>query len=332
MMERTDRDFRVFMRAITRETLLYTPMITAHALLRGPTERLLAFDEIERPLSLQLGGDDPDALARCARMAEARGYDEVNLNVGCPSPRVKRGRFGAILMRTPEVVAACVAAMRDAVDIPVTVKHRIGVDELDAYDDMLNFVDVVADAGCRRFTVHARKAWLNGLSPHENRTIPPLRHDEVARLKRERPALFIETNGGIREIESVLEHLRHVDAVMLGRVAWDRPMVLATADARVFDRPLDPPSARAVVQRFAPYAARRIGAGARPVGVLRNLLNVYAGMPGTKAFKRAVEQIIRGPGLDGIGLADALARACDEVESVADRVRRHRESPAATPA
>ena len=217
MMDRTDRHFRRLLRLISRHTLLYTEMVTSRAILHGDRERLLGFDPSERPLALQLGGDDPDQLSECARIANDLGYDEVNLNVGCPSDRVQSGNFGVCLMRTPERVAECVAAMRAAVELPVTVKHRIGVDELDRYEDMLGFVDVVAAAGCDRFTVHARKAWLHGLSPKQNRDVPPLRHADVHRLARERPELIIEINGGLRSLDQVDAELEHVDAVMLGR-------------------------------------------------------------------------------------------------------------------
>ncbi|MCA9545322.1 MAG: tRNA dihydrouridine(20/20a) synthase DusA, partial [Myxococcales bacterium] len=219
MMQRTDRHHRAFMRLITRTTLLYTEMVTTGAILHGDRARHLDFFECEHPVALQLGGDDPKALAEAARIAWDWGYDEVNLNVGCPSDRVQSGAFGAVLMKTPERVAEAVAAMRAAVPLPVTVKHRIGVDDLDRYEDMLHFVDVVRQAGADRFSVHARKAWLQGLSPKENRDIPPLRYAEVWRLKVERPDEVIEINGGITTLGQAVEHLAHVDAVMIGRAA-----------------------------------------------------------------------------------------------------------------
>ena len=217
MMKRTDRHFRYFMRGISKHALLYTEMVTTGALIHRPRERLLRYHADEHPISLQLGGDDPNELRLCARMAEDAGYDEVNLNVGCPSDRVQNGQFGACLMKRPERVAEAVVAMKAEVKIPVTVKHRIGVDDLDQYEDMLNFVDIVSQAKADRFSVHARKAWLQGLNPKENREIPPLRYDEVYELKRVRPDLEIEINGGIKTIESMASHLEHVDAVMIGR-------------------------------------------------------------------------------------------------------------------
>ncbi len=207
MMDWTDRHQRVFMRGVTRRTLLYTEMVTTNAVLRGDRARVLGFSEVEKPLALQLGGDDPARLAECARIAEDWSYDEVNLNVGCPSARVQSGNFGACLMAQPELVAACVAAMRDAVRVPVTVKHRTGVDDRDSLEQLLHFVSVVADAGAARFTVHARKAWLSGLSPKENRTIPPLRYEMVYRLKETFPNLVVELNGGVKTLSEVQEQL-----------------------------------------------------------------------------------------------------------------------------
>lgn len=237
MMERTDRHHRVMMRLLTRRTLLYTEMVVARAILHGNRDRQLGYERSDHPVSLQLGGDEPDLLAECARMAEDRGYDEVNLNVGCPSSRVQAGSFGVSLMGRPHVVAACVRAMQAAVSIPVTVKHRIGFDDRDRYEDMRDFVDVVADAGCTRFTVHARKAWLKGLSPKQNRNVPPLRYADVYRLKAERPDLDIEINGGVKTLDQTMDALERVDAVMIGRAAWDTPLIFAEADHRVFGAP-----------------------------------------------------------------------------------------------
>ena len=235
MMDRTDRFFRLFMRQLTRRTLLYTEMVTARAVLHGDRERLLGYHPSEHPLALQLGGSDPGELRECARVAQDRGYDEVNLNVGCPSDRVQSGSFGACLMKTPAVVAACVAAMREVTDIPVTVKHRIGVDDLDRYEDMADFVRTVSEeGGAVRFSVHARKAWLKGLSPKENRSVPPIRYEDVYRLKAELPHLDVEINGHVKTLDEVREHLRRVDAVMIGRAAWDDPYLFARADRDIF--------------------------------------------------------------------------------------------------
>ena len=282
---------RRVLRAITRHTLLYTEMVTQGAVLHGDRERLLGYDPEEHRLALQLGGDDPQKLAECARIAEDMGYDEVNLNVGCPSDRVQQGCFGVILMRTPEKVARAVEAMQAVVSVPVTVKHRIGVDDLDRYEDMLHFVDVVAASGCTRFTVHARKAWLKGLSPKENRNIPPLRYDDVYRLKRERPELQIEINGGIQTMDEVATHLEHVDAVMIGRGACDAPYVFADADRRFFDPSASVPTRREVVEQVAGQLAQWQG---RPYfkahHITRHLLNLFAGEPGTKVWKRTLAQ------------------------------------------
>ena len=289
MMDRTDRHMRYVMRAITRHTLLYTEMVTTHALIHGDRERFLRYDAFEKPLVLQLGGDDPAALATCAKMAEDHGYDEVNLNVGCPSDRVQQGRFGVILMKTPERVAEAVVAMREAVGIEVTVKHRIGVDDLDAYADMRHFVDVVAEAGCRRFTVHARKAWLKGLSPKENRNVPPLRYADVHRLKEERPDLDIEINGGVRTIDAVLQHLQQVDAVMIGRAACDTPWVFAEADRRVYGDTAPAPTREAVLEATTEYIHRvRHDPYFKLRHVTRHLLNLFAGEPGTKTWKQVL--------------------------------------------
>jgi tRNA-dihydrouridine synthase A len=286
MMDRTDRHFRYFLRGITRRTLLYTEMVTTGAVLHGDRERVLGFSEEEKPVAVQFGGDDPREMAACARIAEDMGYDEVNINVGCPSERVQKGRFGARLMAEPEVVAACVAAMRAAVAIPVTVKHRIGIDHIDRYEDMARFVEIVAASGCDRFSVHARKAWLQGLSPKENRTVPPLRHEEVYRLKEEFPYLQIETNGGILDSPAIREHLRHVDAVMLGRAAYDNPYLFATVDQAVFHQTTPTPTRRQIVERMVPYAEAQGRRGVALKHITRHLLGLFAGCRGTRAFKR----------------------------------------------
>lgn len=292
MMDRTDRHFRWLMRQLSRRTLLYTEMVTAWAVLHGERERLLRFHACEHPIALQLGGDDPVMLAECAAIAEAWGYDEVNLNVGCPSDRVQSGSFGAVLMKDPAKVAGLVSAMRAATALPVTVKHRIGVDELDAYDDMKRFVQVVADAGADRFTVHARKAWLQGLSPKENREIPPLRYDEVWRLKAELPHLPVEINGGIRDLDHALRHLDHVDAVMIGRAATDDPWLFRQADARIFGAE-DPGLAadrEALVHRLVPYAQAELDEGGRLGPVARHVLTLFQGLPGARRWRRHLSE------------------------------------------
>ena len=284
MMQRTDRHFRVLMRAISRHTLLYTEMVTTGALLHGDRDRYLEYSPVEHPISLQLGGDDPKALTQCARMAEDLGYDEVNLNIGCPSDRVQRGRFGACLMAEPERVGDAVATMRQAVKIPVTVKHRIGIDDLDRYEDMLNFVDVVSQSNADRFSVHARKAWLAGLSPKENRTIPPLRYEEVYRLKRERPNQIVEINGGVLDTESVAQHLEHVDAVMIGRAAYDNPMLFADFDRRFFGDSSHAPTYAEIISTMIDYAAHHIESGYKLHHVTRHMMGLFVGWRGWKAL------------------------------------------------
>ncbi|MFO0745749.1 MAG: tRNA dihydrouridine(20/20a) synthase DusA [Myxococcota bacterium] len=310
MMDRTDRHLRWFLRQLTRETLLYTEMVVTGAIVKGRRWDFLAFSPEERPLALQLGGDDPRELAECARIAADMGYDEVNINVGCPSDKVKKGRFGACLMAAPEVVAECVAAMRAAVALPITVKHRIGIDDRDAYEDMLHFVDTVAKAGADRFSVHARKAWLTGLSPRANRTIPPLRYGEVHRLKRERPDLAIEINGGIRTLSDALVELGHgVDAVMIGRAAYENPWVFAHADTRVFGAATDPLASRADAVRLA---AAYVGASGQRLHALgRHILELWHGLAGSRRWKHGLALAANLTGPDAaralLALADDLA-------------------------
>ncbi|MEM6255191.1 MAG: tRNA dihydrouridine(20/20a) synthase DusA [Cyanobacteria bacterium P01_D01_bin.156] len=304
MMDRTDRHFRYFMRQITRKTLLYTEMVTAQAILHGDRNKLLGFDPAEKPLSLQIGGDDPQLLAKCARIAEDMGYDEVNLNVGCPSNRVQNGNFGACLMGQPELVADCVAAMNSAVKIPVTVKHRIGIDECDRYEDMSNFVTTVAASGSHRFTVHARKAWLQGLSPKDNRTIPPLRYDDVYRLKQENPQLWVEINGGIKTLKQALTHLHSVDAVMIGRAAYDTPYIFAQADNDIYSE--DTTLTRhQVVEAMLPYIARWTEQGTKLHSITRHMLQLFHGQPGSRAWKRYLtdNSCRSGAGIDVVKIA-----------------------------
>lgn len=313
MMERTDRHFRMFLRQITRRTLLYTEMIPVWGVLQGDGDRLLAFSPEERPLALQLGGDDPAMLAEAARRAEDLGYDEVNLNVGCPSGRVQEGNFGVCLMARPERVAEAVAAMGRAVSIPVTVKHRIGFDDVDRYEDMLRFVDRVAEAGCRRFTVHARKAWLKGLNPKQNRQIPPLRYGEIYRLKAERPGLDIEINGGIRSLDEAQDHLRRVDAAMIGRAAYDDPFLFATADRELFGDRTPVPTRRRVLEGLVEYAERMATAGEPLHHLTRHLLGLVAGRPGARAWRRYLTEEVRRPGVGAQLLFEAAARVPEEV-------------------
>ena len=312
MMAYSDRHFRYFMRQLTRHALLYTEMLTTGAILHGDREYLLGFSPEEHPIALQIGGDDPTALAQCAEIAQAWGYNEVNLNVGCPSQRVQSGNFGACLMTTPDIVARGVAAMRAAVDIPVTVKHRIGVDDQDSYEDLRRFVETVAEAGCQHFTVHARKAWLSGLSPKENRTIPPLRYPDVYRLKREFPELTIEINGGIKEMPAAQQHLREVDAVMIGRAAIENPYAFAAADRVLFgDLSRATPSRAELVTAMIPYAESWTAKGLRLHKISRHLLPLFAGRPGTRAWKRYISEQSTKPGAGAEVLQEAMAQVPD---------------------
>lgn len=306
MMDRTDRHLRWFLRQLTRETLLYTEMVVTGAIVKGKRFEFLAFSPEERPLALQLGGDNARELTACARIAEDMGYDEVNINVGCPSDKVQRGRFGACLMAEPGLVGDCVAQMRAAVSIPVTVKHRIGIDDRDAYEDMLGFVDTVSQSGADRFSVHARKAWLKGLSPKQNRTIPPLRYHEVHRLKRERPDLAIELNGGIRTLTAAIEELAlGVDAVMIGRAAYENPWVFAHADTRVFGAASDPLTTRAdAVRRAAVYVAQT---GQRLHVLGRHILELYHGLPGARRWKHGLAEAAHLTGPEAARALHALA-------------------------
>ena len=286
MMDRTDRHYRYFMRQITRRTLLYTEMIPTAALMHGDAARFLTYSEVEKPLALQLGGDDPAALSHCARLAEDWGYDEVNLNVGCPSDRVKQGHFGACLMAQPEVVARGVEAMRRATSLRVTVKHRIGIDGLEGYEDMERFVRIVAGAGCERFIVHARIAVLHGLSPKENRTVPPLRYDDVYRLKTDHPGLHVAINGGITTLQQAAEHLETVDSVMIGRTAYDQPFLFALADSLFFGESAAPPTRRQVLEPMLPYLEKWTARGLPPHRITRHLLGLFAHQPAARAWRR----------------------------------------------
>ncbi len=319
MMDRTDRHLRYFLRLLSRRTLLYTEMITAPAILHGDRPKLLDFTrEQESPVVLQLGGDDPESLARCATIAEEWGYAEVNLNVGCPSDRVQSGRFGACLMATPQRVADAVAAMRAVTRLPVTVKHRIGIDGRETYEEMLDFVDTVAAAGCDRFSVHARIAILSGLSPAENRTIPPLRYHDVYRLKRERPELLIEINGGFKTMTAAREALDQVDAVMIGRAAYEDPWVFAEADRVIFGEPSDPFTSRhAAVEALLPYVERERSRGTRLHHITRHLLPLFAGRPGTKVWKRILSDEAMALGAGPEVLEAALRAVPHELSSVA---------------
>jgi tRNA-dihydrouridine synthase A len=288
MLDVTDRHCRYFHRQLSREARLYTEMVTTGALLHGPRERLLAFDPVEHPVALQLGGSDPGDLARAARLGERAGYDEINLNCGCPSERVQRGAFGACLMAEPALVAECVGAMRDAVSVPVTVKHRIGLGRVEDYGFVRDFVGTVAQAGCEVFIVHARNAWLEGLSPRENRTVPPLRYEVAQRLAHEFPALVIVLNGGLRNHRAALAQLAWADGVMVGREACDEPWMLAEVDERYFGVPARGLAREAVIDAMRPYLRRELAAGAALRTLVRPMLGLFNGLPGARHWRRTL--------------------------------------------
>jgi tRNA-dihydrouridine synthase A len=290
MMAWTDRHCRVFHRALSRHARLYTEMVTAEAVIHGNRARLLGFDAVEHPVALQLGGAEPERLAEAARIGTGFGYDEINLNVGCPSDRVHDGRFGACLMAEPGRVARCIDAMRRAVDVPVTVKCRIGIDNQDSESDLTNFIETVAAAGCEVFIVHARKAWLHGLSPKQNRDIPPLDYDRVYRLKQAHADLTIIINGGIATLDDAAAHLDRVDGVMLGRAAYQRPYLLADVDRAIFGDAAAPVARADVAYAMAEYADRHVAAGGRLMSVTRHLINLYHGRPRGRLFRRYLSQ------------------------------------------
>jgi tRNA-dihydrouridine synthase A len=309
MMEWTDRHCRFFLRQISRHCRLYTEMITSSALLRGNPERLLGFHSAEHPLALQLGGSDPVELAQAARLGAAQGYDEINLNLGCPSDRVRSGRFGACLMAQPERVADCVSTMTASVTVPVTVKTRIGIDDQDSYETLAAFVERLAGAGCRTFIVHARKAILKGLSPKENRNIPPLRYDVVYRLKNEFTGLTIVLNGGVRQLDEAAAHLGHVDGVMVGREAYHNPWMLSCVDARFFADPDEVTDRALVVERMLPYIERELSSGNELKHITRHMLGLFQGVPGARAWRRHLSEHASRAGAGPEVLLDALAAA-----------------------
>jgi tRNA-dihydrouridine synthase A len=296
MMDYTDRHDRYFLRLISRQALLYTEMVTTGAVLHGDCQRLLAFDPMEHPLALQLGGSEPLELARCARIAEELGYDEVNLNAGCPSDRVQSGRFGACLMAEPDLVAECMSAMKEAVAIPVTIKTRIGIDDRDSYSQLTHFVDRIAAAGCQVFIIHARKAWLQGLSPKENREIPPLRYQVVYRLKNDFPDLNIIINGGITDLNQAGHHLQFVDGAMIGRAAYHNPYLLAPVDQGFFGAATPPLTRHQVIEYFLPYVERQLTRGNRLGSMTRHILGLFQGQPGARAWRRHLSENAHRPG------------------------------------
>jgi tRNA-dihydrouridine synthase A len=312
MMDWTDRHCRAFHRTLSKKALLWTEMVTADAVLHGDRQRLLGYSPEEHPVVLQLGGSDPAKLAEAARIAEGFGYDEVNLNCGCPSDRVQSGAFGACLMAEPDLVAECVAAMRGAVSIPVSVKNRIAIDDLPARETLFTFVDKVSAAGCSVFTVHARAAWLKGLSPKENREVPPLDYSLVAELKTARPDLTIILNGGITTLEQCAEHLEVFDGVMLGRAAYQTPGLLGEVDARLFGAGVSV-SAPEAIRAYEPYISARLSEGASLHAMTRHMLGLFAGQPGARQWRRILSEntVKKGAGLEVLRAALAAVETVE---------------------
>jgi tRNA-dihydrouridine synthase A len=286
MLDWTDRHCRYLLRLISRHALLYTEMVTTGAILKGDRARFLAHDSCEHPVALQLGGSDPAALAECARIGADCGYDEINLNVGCPSDRVQSGRFGACLMAEPALVAECVAAMRNAAAVPVTVKTRIGIDNIDSYESLTGFIGTVTAAGCDTFIIHARKAYLQGLSPKENRSVPPLKYDYAYRIKQEFPQLEIVLNGGITDLDAAVAHLALVDGVMLGRAVYHNPYLLADVDRRFFNTTCTIPGREEIVRQMLLYIDRELNAGTPLKHISRHMLGLFQGVPGARYWRR----------------------------------------------
>ncbi len=296
MLDWTDKHCRYFHRLLTKQAVLYTEMVTTGAILHGDRDRHLRFNDAEHPLALQLGGSESKDMAECARIAEDYGYDEVNINVGCPSERVQKGAFGACLMAEPHLIADCVSAMRAAVKIPVTVKNRIGIDDQEDYSALYGFVQTVAAAGCETFIIHARKAWLKGLSPKENREIPPLRYELVYELKQALPQLEIIINGGITTLAQCQEHLQHVDGVMVGREAYHNPWILAEVDTLLYgsDEPI-PEDRKAILEAFLLYVQSQLEAGIPLKHMTRHILGLFQGMPGARQWRRLLSEQAHRP-------------------------------------
>lgn len=312
MMDWSDSHCRSFWRLLTKQTVFYSEMITTGAIIHGDRKRFLDFNACEHPLALQLGGSDPKALAECARIAEDWGYDEINLNCGCPSDRVQNGMIGACLMAEPALVADCIDAMQRAAQIPVTIKHRIGIDDMEDYAGLVDFVSTVAATGCNTFIVHARKAWLKGLSPKENREVPPLQYDKVVQLKKDYPHLEIIINGGITTLEQSLNLLEQVDGVMLGREIYSNPYLLAEVDQKIYGASTPVASREEVMEGFMAYAEEQMHKGVRLNYMTRHILGLYQGMPGARRFRRVISEQAHKPDA-GI---DVLKRALEALNDV----------------
>ncbi|WP_199610319.1 tRNA dihydrouridine(20/20a) synthase DusA [Flocculibacter collagenilyticus] len=305
MLDWTDKNCRYFHRVLTSHAVLYTEMVTTGAILFGKGD-YLAFNEEEHPVALQLGGSDPEALAKCAVIAQERGYDEINLNVGCPSDRVQNGRFGACLMAEPALVADCISAMNSVVKIPVTLKTRIGIDEQDSYEFLCTLIESTANIGCDTFIIHARKAWLNGLSPKENRTIPPLDYDRVYQLKKDYPHLSFSLNGGVTCLQDSLDHLQHVDGVMIGREAYSNPYLLSQIDHKIYGGEQNAMSRVEVAEAMFGYIERHISQGGSVWQVARHMLGLFQGQPGARGWRRHLSENANKPGANVTVIEDAL--------------------------
>lgn len=312
MLDWTDRHCRYFHRLLTKQALLYTEMVTTGALLNGDVERHLRFNAFEQPVALQLGGSEPKEMAACARLAEDYGYAEVNINVGCPSERVQKGAFGACLMAEPHLIADCVAAMQAAVNMPVTVKNRIGIDEQQERDSLFNFVETVAQAGCQTFIVHARKAWLKGLSPKENREIPPLNYALVYELKQAFPQLEIIINGGITTLEQCQHHLQFVDGVMVGREAYHNPWLLAQVDSQLYAAPDSFNQRKAVIDAFIPYVEQQLSQGGTLAPMSKPILGLFQGIAGARYWRRYISENAFKPNADAKILLQAMQKILDD--------------------
>ncbi|WP_260679362.1 tRNA dihydrouridine(20/20a) synthase DusA [Thalassomonas sp. M1454] len=306
MLDWTDRHCRYFLRQLSSNTVMYTEMVTTGAILFGKGD-YLSYNDEEHPVVLQLGGSDPKALTECAKIAEQHGYDAININVGCPSDRVQNGRFGACLMAEPELVAECVQTMQNAVNVPVTVKSRIGIDDLDSYEFLHNFIDVVGKAGCEHFIVHARKAWLSGLSPKQNREIPPLDYSRVYQIKQDFPHLDISINGGIKTLSESLEHLNHIDGVMIGREVYQNPYMLAQADQLIWGEDKAIVSREQVIDAMCDYIDRNVANGGRVWHVVRHMLGLTNGLPGARRYRRYLSENAGREGANSAVLREAFA-------------------------
>jgi tRNA-dihydrouridine synthase A len=316
MLDWTDKHCRYFLRQLSQHTLLYTEMVTTGAIIFGKGD-YLGFNQEEHPVALQLGGSNPDDMAKCAALAQERGYDEVNINVGCPSDRVQNGRFGACLMAEPQTVADCIKSMQAEVDIPVTVKSRIGIDEMDEYEDLTRFIEIVAASGCDTFIVHARKAWLKGLSPKENREVPPLMYDRVYLLKQQFPHLHISLNGGVKTLDDAALHLQKLDGVMIGREVYSNPYLLAEVDKRFYGADTQVKTRVDIVLAMLPYIDAQLAQGARVWNIARHMLGLFQGQPGGRVWRRYLSQQGTKAGTGSELLTDALDLLLDTQKKAA---------------